>query len=68
MADIIYTCGMCGGEGRQNGTVCPDCLGAGSLPLRGMPEILHAIQTEQANLREDLTRALQAIWDKVKDQ
>lgn len=48
--------------------MCPDCLGGGSLPLRGLPEAVKNIVDEQFALREDLTEALTKIWNKVKDQ
>jgi len=68
MADPIFSCTTCNGAGRvADDVICPDCLGGGSLPLRGMPEMLKSIIDEQASQRTELTQALQAIWNKVKD-
>lgn len=69
MADQIFSCPTCSGAGRlADAVMCPDCLGGGSLPLRGLPEAVKNIVDEQFALREDLTEALTKIWNKVKDQ
>jgi DnaJ-class molecular chaperone len=65
------TCTTCNGSGQIGDTICSACMGSGAIPLRGMSkwfkETLSAIATEQAAQRVDLTTALAAIWNKVKN-
>jgi len=46
-------------------------MGTGATPVNGInsffKEQFSAIRSEQASQREDLTNALSAIWNKVKD-
>uniref|UniRef100_A0A6M3LDL0 Uncharacterized protein n=1 Tax=viral metagenome TaxID=1070528 RepID=A0A6M3LDL0_9ZZZZ len=60
------TCPICSGVVDPD-VICPECLGQGSLPIRGVRKVLKGIINEQVSQREDLTAALQAIWNKVKD-
>lgn len=61
-------CSTCNGEAvALDGTFCPDCMGTGAQPVFGTAKILKDIQAEQASQRTDLTTALEAIWNKVKN-
>jgi hypothetical protein len=58
----------------EEGFPCPDCLGTGALPIIGQVKVqketfrkLDLVIAEQASQRVDLTAALTAIWDKVKN-
>jgi DnaJ-class molecular chaperone len=71
MSAVSNTCSTCSGSGFINGEVCSVCFGAGAVPAAGMPklliETLNRIVAEQAAQRIDLTAALTAIYNKVKD-
>jgi hypothetical protein len=62
---------MCNGSGQIEDILCVVCMGSGAIPLRGLPrwfkETIGSIATEQAAQRVDLTAALTAIWNKVKN-
>ena len=75
---VISTCETCGGA---EGELCPECLGTGSLPLKGQILVFKsiidaaaalnikatAIIDEQASQRAALKAKLGDIWDKVKN-
>lgn len=65
------TCLTCSGSGKNGDGFCTDCMGTGATPVNGInsffKEQFSAIRSEQASQREDLTNALSAIWNKVKD-
>lgn len=64
--DVHNTCPTCSGQ-RDEENLCTTCMDTGALPLRGIAKILKHVVDEQASQREDLTSALTAIWNKVKD-
>lgn len=72
--DTIYTCTTCNGQMYVDGKICSECFGSGSLPLVGnvgilkiMSDKLNDVIAEQSAQRTDLTTALTAIWNKVKN-
>ena len=67
MTDYIppnVTCTACNGSGEIDGVLCQSCFGQGTFPLK---DIIPQILKELADMRADLTTALTAIWNKVKD-
>lgn len=70
---MILTCTRCNGTGIDPDTeeTCLTCGGTGeSKTYNNWRIVLHQLDSiiaEQASQREDLTAALEAIWNKVKN-
>ena len=65
------SCVVCGGNGEVDLNVADYIAYTTSLNYRETNDLLdklNAIIAEQASQREDLTTALQAIWNKVNEQ
>lgn len=71
----LTMCSTCGGDGLDGVNVCLTCFGSGATPVMDKNALLFssilskldAVIAEQASIRDDLTTAIAAIWNKVKN-